>query len=295
MGHSERTGEASDHRARLAEVVEAARKHRAVDYLGLCELATDLARWLADHRHLARRDSRSGRELKALGFAKIPARPAPSRQSVAVAEKGGLPRMAKIHGEDAGERLSGKIEHVVDTQGLLLHGHRHTPPRRGRAAVSRCWRPVRSEWAYISGDLSRGEGAGLVMPWCDTDAMAAHLIEISAAVDPGAHAVLIVDQAGWHLTPKLLRDPRQHHRPGAAATIARVEPAWRINQFMRADWLSNRIWENPHEHRALCLPSLATSSTHAPNAQIHGFIIPLVLEHGFPGWNRFDRDPASRG
>ena len=27
------------------------------------------------------------------------------------------------------------------------------------------------------------------MPWCDTDAM--HLIEISAAVDPGAHAVLI--------------------------------------------------------------------------------------------------------
>ena len=42
------------------------------------------------------------------------------------------------------------------------------------------------------------------MPWCDTDAMAAHLIEISAAVDPGAHAVLIVDQAGWHLTPKLV-------------------------------------------------------------------------------------------
>ncbi len=41
------------------------------------------------------------------------------------------------------------------------------------------------------------------MPWCDTDAMAAHLIEISAAADPGAHAVLIVDQAGWHLTPKL--------------------------------------------------------------------------------------------
>ena len=78
-------------------------------------------------------------------------------------------------------------------------------------------------WAYIFGACpAKGKGAGLVMPWCDTDAMAAHLIEISAAVDPGAHAVLIVDQAGWHLTPKL--DPRQHHRPGAAATIARVEP-----------------------------------------------------------------------
>ena len=57
---------------------------------------------------------------------------------------------------------------------------------------------------YLRRDLSRDKpGAGLVMPWCDTDAMAAHLIEISAAVDPGAHAVLIVDQAGWHLTKKL--------------------------------------------------------------------------------------------
>ena len=44
---------------------------------------------------------------------------------------------------------------------------------------------------------AKGKGAGLVMPWCDTDV-------ISAAVDPGAHAVLIVDQAGWHLTPKLM-------------------------------------------------------------------------------------------
>ena len=51
------------------------------------------------------------------------------------------------------------------------------------------------------------------MPWCDTDAMAAHLIEISAAVDPGAHAVLIVDQAGWHLTPKL--------------AIPATSPSWR--------------------------------------------------------------------
>ena len=55
-------------------------------------------------------------------------------------------------------------------------------------------------------------------PWCDTDAMAAHLIEISAAVDPGAHAVLIVDQAGWN-TPKLAIPD---NITVLAATIARV-------------------------------------------------------------------------
>ena len=33
--------------------------------------------------------------------------------------------------------------------------------------------------------------------------MAAQLAEISQAVAPSAHAVLLLDQAGWHITPKL--------------------------------------------------------------------------------------------
>ena len=33
--------------------------------------------------------------------------------------------------------------------------------------------------------------------------MALHLAEISRAVAPGAHAVVLVDQAGWHLSAKL--------------------------------------------------------------------------------------------
>ena len=33
--------------------------------------------------------------------------------------------------------------------------------------------------------------------------MTLHLAEISIAVAAGAHAVVLMDQAGWHLTPKL--------------------------------------------------------------------------------------------
>jgi hypothetical protein len=33
--------------------------------------------------------------------------------------------------------------------------------------------------------------------------MALHLIEISSTVAPGAHAVLLLDQIGWHMTGKL--------------------------------------------------------------------------------------------
>jgi len=42
------------------------------------------------------------------------------------------------------------------------------------------------------------------MPWCDTQAMNAHLMAISGEVDPGAHAVLILDLAGWHSSAKLI-------------------------------------------------------------------------------------------
>ena len=34
--------------------------------------------------------------------------------------------------------------------------------------------------------------------------MALHLREISAKVTPGHHAVLLVDQAGWHLSAQLV-------------------------------------------------------------------------------------------
>ena len=37
------------------------------------------------------------------------------------------------------------------------------------------------------------------MPFCDTEAMQAHLAEISAMVARDAQAVLLLDQAGWHL------------------------------------------------------------------------------------------------
>ena len=64
----------------------------------------------------------------------------------------------------------------------------------------------RTAWAYIFGAIcpAEGKGAGLVMPFCDTEAMQAHLAEISAMVAPDAHAVLLLDQAGWHFAGALV-------------------------------------------------------------------------------------------
>jgi putative transposase len=44
----------------------------------------------------------------------------------------------------------------------------------------------------------RGAGAALVLPACNCEAMQLHLDEIATKVGPGAHAVILLDQAGWH-------------------------------------------------------------------------------------------------
>jgi DDE superfamily endonuclease len=49
-----------------------------------------------------------------------------------------------------------------------------------------------------------GKGAALVLPACNTEAMNLHLAEIAKEVVPGRHAAILLDQAGWHLSAKLV-------------------------------------------------------------------------------------------
>ena len=129
-----------------------------------------------------------GRELKALGFAKISARPrhyAQNELAVEAFKKNFPAELAKIRA-----RLPKGVEIELWWQDEARIGQKNKLTRRWarRGTRPRAPRDQRTEWAYIFGAIcpAKGKGAGLVMPWCDTDAMAAHLIEISAAVDPGA-------------------------------------------------------------------------------------------------------------
>ena len=66
-------------------------------------------------------------------------------------------------------------------------------------------RDTRYEWAYLFGAVcpERAVGAALVMPYADSEAMNLHLQEIGRAVTPGAHAILVLDGAGWHTSHTL--------------------------------------------------------------------------------------------
>lgn len=102
----------------------------------------------------------------------------------------------------------------------------------------------RYESAYLFGAIcpARGVGAGLALPFADTEAMQLHIDEIARHVAKGAHAVLLMDRAGWHttghlrwpntITPILL--------PSRAPELNPVENIW---QHLRQTWLSNRVFD----------------------------------------------------
>ena len=103
----------------------------------------------------------------------------------------------------------------------------------------------RTASAYIFGAICPREGkaAGLVLPRCNTEAMGLQLAEVSAAVAPGAHAVLLLDQAGWHMSERLVVPPNVTlvPLPPKCPELNTMENAW---QFMRDNWLSNRVFRS---------------------------------------------------
>lgn len=101
----------------------------------------------------------------------------------------------------------------------------------------------RTASTYIFGAICprQGTAAALILPWCNTEAMALHLNVISQKIAPGRHAALLLDQAGWHLTPKLVVPDNITIVP-LPAKCPELNPQENVWQFMRDNWLSNRVF-----------------------------------------------------
>jgi transposase len=99
--------------------------------------------------------------------------------------------------------------------------------------------------AYLFGAVcpARDTGAALIMPRADTEAMQKHLDEISRTVAPDAHAVVVLDKAGWHTTGKL-KVPANITLiplPPACPELNAAENIW---QYLRQTYLSNRVFNS---------------------------------------------------
>ncbi|MDP1578004.1 MAG: IS630 family transposase [Cypionkella sp.] len=141
-----------------------------------------------------------GKQLAALGFRRLSVRPQhpksdPEAQDAfqknfPEAVAAAIPARAR----DKPLEIWFQDEARVGQQGTLtrIWARRGTRPRAPR--------DTRYQWAYLFGAVcpARGTAAGLVLPFVNTAAMNAHLAEIARTVAPGAHALLILDGAGWH-------------------------------------------------------------------------------------------------
>jgi len=86
-------------------------------------------------------------------------------------------------------------------------GQENTITRRGvkHGTPHSALKDQRTKPANIFGAIcpEHGKGAGFVLPFSNIETAALHLAEISLAIAPRAHAVVLMDQAGWHTTGKL--------------------------------------------------------------------------------------------
>lgn len=107
-------------------------------------------------------------------------------------------------------------------------------------------RDNRHDSAYLFGAIcpARAIGAAIIMPGVNTEAMNEHLLEISAQVASGAHAVLICDSAGWHQTGARLRVPDNITLLPLPPYSPELNPMESVWEYLRANKLSALVWDS---------------------------------------------------
>jgi len=106
-------------------------------------------------------------------------------------------------------------------------------------------RDQRYEWAYIFGAVcpARQATAALVLPNANAEAMSLHLAEIAKQVAVGAHAVLMLDGAGYHKA-SALSIPANISLLKLPPYAPELNPAENVWEYLRANGLANTVFES---------------------------------------------------
>lgn len=190
-----------------------------------------------------------GRTLCRLGFTKLTARPR-HHAPVTIPRTPRPWRLSKnfaatLDGIRATLKAGTALEIWWQDEARIGQNNKLTRRWAQRGTRPRAPQDQRTQSAYIFGAIcpARGVGAALVMPRYNTEAMQHHLEEIALTVAPNAHAVVILDQAGWYTTEKLdvPANITLLPLPARCPELNPVENDW---QFLRDNWLSNGVYPN---------------------------------------------------
>ena len=125
-------------------------------------------------------------------------------------------------------------------------GQRNTTTRIWalKGSRPRIVRQQQSLSVYLFGAVcpAQDQAVGWVLPYANKEMMAHHLSQISQSVPKGRHAVLVVDQATFHKTDKLIcpENISLLFLPPYAPELNPVENLW---AQLRQGWLANRCFE----------------------------------------------------
>jgi hypothetical protein len=113
-----------------------------------------------------------------------------------------------------------------------------------RGTRPRAPRDHRYDWAYLFGAVcpARAVAAAVVLPHANADAMSIHLAEISRNVAPGAHAIVVMDGAGYHhrAAVTIPHNLSILTLPPYAPELNPVENVW---QFLRHNFLAHQVFD----------------------------------------------------
>jgi transposase len=97
-----------------------------------------------------------------------------------------------------------------------------------------------SAWLYAAVRPKSGEDVALVLPSVSAAAMGVFLHHFGESLRPGVHAVLALDQAGWH-GAKALKVPANITLVSLPSYSPQLNPVERVWEYLRERFLSHRL------------------------------------------------------
>ena len=103
-------------------------------------------------------------------------------------------------------------------------------------------------WVYLWAAVEPATGASVAMitPMVDTGLMQQFLAGLSGTLAPDEHAVLVLDQAGWHVA-KALAVPANVTLLFLPPYSPELNPAERLWAWLRSHHLANRVYADYQE------------------------------------------------
>jgi len=106
-------------------------------------------------------------------------------------------------------------------------------------------RQTEYEWVYLwaAADPATGQSVAMITPTVNTDLMNTFLTGLSGTLAAKDHAVLVLDNAGWHVA-KTLRVPENITLLFLPPYSPELNPAERLWAWLRSHQLSNRVYKD---------------------------------------------------